>query len=80
MRNERAANYVTHKSCTVDTNDREDHTFSGIMFGMTCRNTKPIDFIEIVAIWVRGQLGPLTVWATPGKFLGKHEDEAQWEK
>ena len=78
MRNERAANYVTHRSCMVDTRDHEDHTFSGIMFNIFIKETKPIDFISITALWVRGALGELTVWTTLGDFRGKHaQDECQ---
>lgn len=58
------ATYAIHEKVTVDTTDREDHTFCGIMFPIKCKNILPIDHIVINSISVRGRLGPLTVWVT----------------
>ena len=64
----------------VDTQDREDHTFCGVMFDLQVRSQRPIDFVQIEQLWVRGGLGGMTVWATQGGFANKHEDESQWTK
>lgn len=58
------ANYVMHEKVTVDTTDREDHTFSGIMFPIKCKDILPVSQIVINSIAVRGRLGPITVWLT----------------
>jgi hypothetical protein len=81
MRNERAANYLCHQTATIDTRDHEDHTFSGIMFSIRSKTSLPVDFIEVTALWVRGRLGPLTVWTTGGDFRerGVHEQKEKWE-
>lgn len=77
---EKAAHYVKHESYMVETRDREDHTFCGIMFDLQVRSRRPVAFIQIEELWVRGGLGGMTVWATPGGFTGKHEDESAWTK
>lgn len=61
-----AANHVVHDRITVDTRDHEDHTFCGIMFDVECRSECPVAFLEISSVSVRGDLGPMTVWALPG--------------
>jgi len=38
----------------------------------------PVDFIEVEEVWVRGELGPLTVWHTPDGWRGKHDDKDSW--
>lgn len=67
-----------HERCTFDTRDHEDHTFCGIMFRLECQQILPVKFVEIQQIWVRGELGPLTVWTTPDTYRGKHERESEW--
>jgi hypothetical protein len=47
----------------MDTKDREDHTFNGIMFDLEVPDVVPIDIVRIDSVWVRGELGPMTVWA-----------------
>jgi hypothetical protein len=79
MRNAVTASYDVHESYTVETQDHQDHTFAGVMFDVQVRNELPVDFIEIETIWVRGALGPLTVWSSPGGYRGKHGDQDQWE-
>uniref|UniRef100_A0A7S1XME5 Uncharacterized protein n=2 Tax=Phaeomonas parva TaxID=124430 RepID=A0A7S1XME5_9STRA len=74
------ATYVKHESCEATTNDFEDHTFCGIMFDLEVRTERPVDFIEIESLWVRGYLGPITVWATRGGIEGKHEEAEHWTK
>jgi len=58
------ASYVTHERVTVDTTDREDHTFCGIMFPIKCKDILPVAQVVINSIAVRGALGPITVWVT----------------
>jgi len=67
------ATYTLHEKVTVDTLDREDHTFCGIMFPIKCKDILPVNHIVINSIAVRGRLGPLTVWVTnegEGSVLG----------
>jgi hypothetical protein len=51
------------------------------MFGLETKSALPVDFIEITAVWVRGGLGPLTVWSTTGDFrIGeRHEKKDEWD-
>jgi hypothetical protein len=43
-----------------------------------------MSYLEISSLWVRGQLGPLTVWTRAGGHGGRHgdavHDPAQWTK
>jgi hypothetical protein len=50
------------------------------MFLVKCQSVLPLTFIEISEIWVRGDLGPMTVWTTPDTFEEKHEQEDAWNK
>lgn len=58
------ATYVMHEKVTVDTTDREDHTFCGIMFPIKCKDILPVSQVVINSFAVRGALGPITVWVT----------------
>ena len=49
------------------------------MFDLQCKEGVPIEYMEVDALWVRGNLGPLTVWKTPESFRGKHERQRQWD-
>ena len=73
---------LTHESFEVDTKDREDHTFSGIMFDVACQSLPrgPLEYLEVQAVAVRGKLGPMTVWTAPGGHQGKHGAEAAAER
>jgi len=62
------ANYLTDASYEVVTQDFEDHTFYGIMFDIRAKATLPIEVVHVEEIWVRGNLGPMKVWWTPGGF------------
>lgn len=76
----KVANYVVHESFTVDTRDHEDHLFCGMMFDIGCKDGEvPLEFLQITTISVRGLLGPMTVWTTPGSFKRKEHEECQWE-
>jgi hypothetical protein len=48
------------------------------MFDLKCKSDLPLDFIEVQQIWVRGGLGPMTIWVTEGGFAGKHERGTMW--
>mmetsp|Transcript_39932 Transcript_39932/g.125245 ORF Transcript_39932/g.125245 Transcript_39932/m.125245 type:complete len:350 (-) Transcript_39932:144-1193(-) len=74
------ADELVHETFTCDTRDHEDHTFCGIMFDLACETERPVEYIEISSVHVRGALGPMTVWTTPGSFSGKHETEEAWTK
>ena len=72
---------IPSHSQDAETHDHQDHTFSGIMFPILARSDgPPIDYLEISTVWVRGSLGPLTVWVTSGTWVGKHEEEHLWTK
>lgn len=71
---------LVHESFVVDTRDHEDHTFCGVMFNVLCETHLPAEYIEVSSVWVRGQLGPMTVWHTPDSFAGKQECQEEWEK
>lgn len=58
------ATHTFHEHMTVNTSDREDHTFCGIMFPLECKDALPIERIVVTGISVRGQLGPMTVWTS----------------
>ncbi|GAB5360659.1 hypothetical protein AAMO2058_000646200 [Amorphochlora amoebiformis] len=75
----KVANYVVQSCYNVDTKDYEDHTFSGIMFDLHCKDHLPIEFIEIRQVWVRGYLGPMTVWVTPESHTGKQSYKREWK-
>jgi len=71
---------LVHESFTVDTRDHEDHTFCGIMFKVECDTDLPAKYLEIQSVQVRGDLGPVTVWMTPGSWEGKQEEQDEWKK
>ena len=52
---------------TVETHDSQDHSYAGVMFNVECKPAA-LQYLELSALWVRGDLGPITVWATPGSF------------
>jgi len=58
------ATYSMHEKMSVNTSDREDHSFCGVMFPVECKALLPIDRLVITSISVRGRLGPLTVWVS----------------
>jgi hypothetical protein len=72
------ADYLCHEQYTVDTRDHEDHTFCGVMFSISVQNILPLQHIEISSLWVRGHLGDIAVYVTPGTYTDKHEDPSQW--
>lgn len=81
----KVANYITHESFTVDTRDHEDHTFCGMMFDIQCLGPEetaspvPLEFLQVDAVSVRGDLGSLTVWSRRGPYSGKEHRQDEWE-
>ena len=73
-----AAEEIVHQNVTVDTHDRQDHSYAGVMFNVQCKPAA-LQYLEVSALWVRGDLGPITVWATPDSFDGKETCEDLWE-
>jgi len=59
---DKKSNYVSHEKITVDLKDHEDHTFCGIMFDIVIQKYLPVECVEINELWVRGGLGPLSIW------------------
>lgn len=49
-----------------------------MMFDVRCQSKLPLDYLEISSVWVRGALGPMTVWTTDDTFMRKHEDRSAW--
>lgn len=76
------ANHMVHESFTVDTRDHEDHTFCGVMFDICCRadGGVPLEFLQVSALSVRGDLGLMTVWTTRNTFRRREHAQDQWEK
>jgi len=42
----------------------------GIFFDVSASEILPLSYIEIHSVWVRGELGPVTVWTTPDGHAG----------
>ena len=47
----------THLSFKLQ--DVQDHTFNGIMFDVKAADYKPLEFLLVESVWVRGALGPV---------------------
>ena len=74
-------NYETHvaaESLAATTADHQDHTFNGMFFDVVCKSDIPAQYIEVTAISVRGELGPMTIWSTEGTFHGKQGRQVDW--
>ena len=67
------ASYSVAQHYDAETHDHEDHTFCGVMFDVQCKDVLPLECVLVESLWVRGRLGPLTVWTTEGTFRGRHE-------
>mmetsp|Transcript_15120 Transcript_15120/g.36925 ORF Transcript_15120/g.36925 Transcript_15120/m.36925 type:complete len:355 (+) Transcript_15120:309-1373(+) len=78
LQREHAAKELVHTEVEVDTQDHEDHTFAGVMFDVKARGAIPIEYLEVKSIYVRGELGPMTVWITEESHQGKHESPEYW--
>jgi len=71
---------LVHQSFTVDTRDREDHTFSGIMFDIEAKHGQGYEYLEVDTVFVRGYLGGMTVWITPDSHQEKYDDPDEWTR
>lgn len=58
------ATYTINEKMTVNTSDREDHTFCGVMFPVECKEVLPVERLVITSLSVRGRLGPLSVYVS----------------
>jgi hypothetical protein len=45
---------------------------------LTCRADLPCEYIEVQSVWVRGELGPLTVYAVDGGHLPHYDKPHVW--
>ena len=62
------ATYEVHENVKVDTiADHEDHTFCGIAFPVRAKCQVPVERIVVRSLSVRGKLGPISVWVSPGE-------------
>ena len=66
LQRQRTAATMVHQSVEAQTHDHMDHTFAGVMFDVRSASKLPFEYLEISAIWVRGGLGPISVWSTEG--------------
>ena len=64
---QRAANYEVDEEHDIQTQDYEDHTFSGIMFTLEVLD-RAVEQVVLRGVAVRGELGPMTVWAAKGRW------------
>merc|ERR1719352_1096055 len=62
------ANYISDLSYEVATADHQDHAFFGIMFDVSVKTEVPLECVVLSEIFVRGDLGQVTVWWTKGTF------------
>jgi hypothetical protein len=69
--------HLEYQSFTADTEDHEDHTFCGIFFDLACSEKLPLKYVEVSSLWVRGDLGPLTVWTNPSGHGGGNVQSAE---
>ena len=76
------AEFIDYQSFTQDTQDREDHSFCGVYFDLSPSDELPLSYVEVTSLWVRGDLGPCTIWTTPdghgGVRGGKVYDQDAW--
>ena len=49
------------------------------MFDVENRGVLPVDVVEIMSFAVRGELGPVTVWISPGGCEGKLYKKSAWQ-
>jgi len=70
----KTANYIINEKVTIDTTDREDHTFCGIAFPIQCKAILPVDHLVINSISVRGGLGELSVYISKENPLESGEN------
>mmetsp|Transcript_30628 Transcript_30628/g.42777 ORF Transcript_30628/g.42777 Transcript_30628/m.42777 type:complete len:290 (-) Transcript_30628:144-1013(-) len=75
-----SADYTVPGEYVADTRDYEDHTFSGIMFNIVAKKHLPVKYVEIMAIWVRGQLGRMQVFIAKDSYRDKYTQPSEWTR
>lgn len=77
---QKEAAYLVHDKFTAETDDNEDHTFSGIMFDVVAKadSSRPVCAVVIDAVCVRGGLGRMTVWFSARGYRGKETNRSAW--
>jgi hypothetical protein len=50
------------------------------MFDLQTKTSLPLEFLEISSVWVRGGLGPVSVYWCKDTYQGKSEDSKLWTK
>lgn len=66
LHRQRTAATLVHQAVEAQTQDHMDHTFAGVMFSVRSGQKLPYEYLEISTVWVRGGLGPISVWSTDG--------------
>jgi hypothetical protein len=66
LHRQRTAATLVHQAVEAQTQDHMDHTFAGVMFDVRSGQKLPYEYLEISTVWVRGGLGPISVWSTDG--------------
>ncbi|EKX55188.1 hypothetical protein GUITHDRAFT_131448 [Guillardia theta CCMP2712] len=74
----KASDVFVDEHIEAHTSDNEDHTFAGIMFNVSVANL-PFEAVQISSVWIRGGLGPISIWSTPEGFEDKREKQEEWE-
>eukprot|EP00629_Pelagomonadales_sp_RCC1024_P017657 CAMPEP_0119269806 /NCGR_PEP_ID=MMETSP1329-20130426/7060_1 /TAXON_ID=114041 /ORGANISM="Genus nov. species nov., Strain RCC1024" /LENGTH=320 /DNA_ID=CAMNT_0007269807 /DNA_START=145 /DNA_END=1104 /DNA_ORIENTATION=- len=77
---QRQASYEVHETHDMLTQDHEDHTFNGVIFTVECLD-RAVERVVVRGVAVRGELGPVTVWAARGRWhedRGFREDPRRW--
>ena len=75
----RGCHYPTETNARFFSAPRGDR-FSGVMFDVSASSTQPIEFVQIDSIWVRGALGPVSIYVTkkPQSFHVANTDPEAW--
>ena len=65
---ERESEDLFFSAFTSETEDREDHSFSGVFFSIGCDSLLPVSRVEVTSLSVRGPVGRVRVYVkTPVK-------------
>ena len=74
------ADHFVVANARANTDDREDHTYSGIYFDIKARTLVPYHFVEIQSISIRGRLGLLSIYTAEGSYHGKEHNPEKWRR
>ena len=75
-----AESFTAKTNSTIPPSVRRSVGLLGGQFSISCQTDLPVHFIELQALWVRGALGPITIWVTPDTWHDKHNRKSQWSK